>query len=265
MKRQAFLIAAIALLAAGASAASYSNTYYGQEGTAKDGYGPINAAGKGPAGDVTDNYTNWKWQSGSGSWTAVYSWDSDAWLTMEETGDSAIDVECDIELYWQATIEKNKIYFHLGNPFTATEADKTAIVNGTYQANHLQWIGISFANTSKVNANNQPVDPNMFDLATGIIRNGMVGTKNLAGGSIANEKFDIKFLARCNNGPWDTPDQFDYGAHNSIPATLWWSPIDLGMTLGSGTYDFLVQILPTPDQADGNYNLDPEVVFAPVL
>ncbi len=260
MKITISMLAVLALAAMPAMAQTYSNTAYGQEGVeGKDGYMAINASGQGPVKDVTDNYTNWSYQYGSGAWSGVYSWDGDAWLEITGTGDSSIDVECDIEMYWSETTANNKIYFHIGNPVTASTADKTAIVNGTYATNHPMYIGISFDGTGKEEGD--------FIIATGTVKGGMVGTVDIGGRSITTEKFDIQFMARLNGGAWLYPTSFGAGSHGTQPACLWWSPTVTGMmtALGSGSMDWLVRVLPDAAQADGNYNLEPEIVASPEL
>jgi hypothetical protein len=251
------VVAVVGLFTLPAMAANYANTLYGQEGTGADGYSLINAAGQGPAHNATDNYTNWKYQTGAGSWSGVYSWDGDAWLKFDVSGNSDIKVECDIEMYWSETTANNEIYFHMGNPFTATDADKTAIVTGTYATNHPMYVGISFDGTSKVEGD--------FELATGIVKDGMVGTIDIGGRSIVPASFDIQFLCSLNGSAYLAPTSFGAGAHGTEPACLWWSPTVTGMTLGNGTMNFLVKILPAASQADGNYHLDPVIVTAPVL
>ncbi|MCX5645306.1 MAG: hypothetical protein NTZ17_11605 [Phycisphaerae bacterium] len=235
-----------------------ANTAYGQEGTAADGYGAINTTGHGPEG-IAGSTTNWKWQTGSGSYSGVYSWDGTAWVDIADTGNSKILVECDIEMYWSETTTNNEIYFHIGNPVTATDADKIAIVNGTYATNHPMYVGISFDGTTKVEAD--------FELGTGIVKGGMVGTKDIGGRDISGQNFDVMFLCRLNGGTYLTPTSFGAGAHGTEPACLWWSPAVTGMAtaLGNGTMDFLVKILPGASQADGNYKLDPVIVRAPTL
>lgn len=261
MKKLIMLLAILSLMAAPAMAQTWSNTLYGQEGTASDGHVAINAAGQGPAGDSSDNYTNWKYQTGSGSWSGVYSWDTDAWLTEAEAGDSQIDVECDIEMYWSETIANNKIYFHIGNPFTASSSDKQALVNGTYATNHPMYVGISFDGTSKTESD--------FELdggsLTGRVLGGMVGTVDIGGRDISAESFDIKFLCRLNGGAYLTPTSFGAGSHGTQPAVLWWSPSVTGMVPGSGSINWLVQVEPPASQPDGNYVLDPAIVAAPSL
>jgi len=250
------VVAVVGLFTLPANAA-YDNTAYGQEGGGSDGYGAIDATGEGPEGDVTDNYTNWKWQSGSGSYSAIYSWDTDAWLVINDSNSSSIKVECDIEMYWSETTVNNEIYFHIGNPFTATTADKTAIVNGTYATNHPMYVGISFASTDKEDTD--------FELATGIVSDGMVGTVNIAGQSIATEKFDIMFLLSFNGGAYEVPTSFGNGSHDTQTSVLWWDTMKTLNLTGTGTMNFLVRVLPPAGQADGNYHLDPVIVKAPML
>lgn len=257
----AVMVAVVGVFTLPATAQTYSNTLYGQEETVNDG-GPVDAAGHGPAGDNSDNYTNWKYQYGSGSFSGVYSWDGDAWLEITNTGDAQIEVECDIEMYWSDTIANNKVYFHIGNPFTATQADKQAIVPGTYAGNHLMYLGISFDNTSKVVGDFETGGPNGY---TGRVLGGMVGTIDNHGTDISAEMFDILFLMECNGGSYQGPSNFGFGAHNTIPSTLWWHPVTMGQTLGAGTMSWLIQIEPSAGQADGNYVLDPVVVAAPEL
>ena len=255
----------VSLIAMPIGAQTYSNTYYGQEGTASDGYAAINAAGLGPKGDVTDNYTNWKAQWGSAAYSAIYSWDGDAWLVITDTGDASIEVECDIEMYWSETIANNKVYFHIGNPFTATTSDKRAVVNGTYATNHPMWWGISFDGTSKSETDFEKDTGGNY---TGKILGGMVGTVDIGGRDISAESFDISFLSRINGGAWGAPDSYGDGAHSTIHDTLWWDPVTDPvhvMTLGNGTFDYLIEIHPGAAQPDGNYHLDPVLTRAPML
>jgi len=255
------IIALAAFMAVPAAAQTYSNTGWGQEGTPSDGYAPVDPKGdsyNGPTGTVADNLTNWSYQYGSGSYSAIYSWDEDAWQVINETA-AAIDVECDIEMYWSETTANNKIYFHIGNPFTATDADKSATVTGTYATNHPMYVGISFDNTTK--------EPEDFVLATGTVTGGMVGSVDIGGRDISTEEFDIQFQCRLNGGSWLMPTSFGAGSHNTQDSVLWWSPTVTGMmtALGTGTMDFSVKILPAASQADGNYHLDPAIVTSPML
>ncbi|MCX7015860.1 MAG: hypothetical protein NTW86_25450 [Candidatus Sumerlaeota bacterium] len=262
MKKALVLMAAFAiigLLATQVSAApgDYANTLYGQEGTAADGYGAINATGHGPAGPSA-NYLNWKWQSGSGAVSEVYSWDGDAWLVISQTGDEAIEVEADIEMFWSETTANNKIYFHIGNPSTLSDNDRLAYVSGTYAGNHPMYVGISFEGTSK--------NAGSFELATGTVKDGMVGSVDNHGTVITDQKFDISFCLSINGGPCIYPTSFGDGAHGTEPACLWWSPTATDMINQlHGYMVWCVTIHPKIDQADGNYALDPVLVSAPVL
>lgn len=255
----AAMFAVFTMVAETANAQTYSNTYYGQEGTDKDGYSPLNAKEHAPAGTIAELSTsNWKAQWGSSSYAAIYSWDGDAWLETQNEGDGSIDIEVDIEMFWSETIANNKIYFHIGNPFTATAADKQAVVDGTYACNHPCYIGISFDGTSK--------DDSSFDLATGTVLGGMVGTTDIGGRDVSTNSFDVSFLCKTsNNGAYVPPTSFGAGSHDTQQSVLWWSPTATGITEGTGTFRYLVQIHPDAGQADGNYHLDPIIVKAPAL
>jgi len=262
MKKTLILITLVAitmLVAAASFAVAPANTLYLQEGDSiKDGYLGINAAGHGPTGTVSDNYTNWKWQTGAGSYAGVYSWDGAAWLDISSSGDETIQVEADIELFWSESLANNEIYFHIGNPSTLSSDDKMAHVTGTYAGNHPEYVGISFDGTSKVAGD--------FDLATGKVAGGMVGTIDNHGTDISSQNFDTSFLLALNGGAYIPPTSFGDGAHGTEPACLWWSPVATGMiTQLAGTMVWRVQIYPAADQADGNYHLDPVLVHAPEL
>jgi hypothetical protein len=243
-------------LAAGTVSAQ-SNTLYGQEGTAADGYGTIDASGEGAA--TNPNSTNWKYQYGSGSWSGVYSWDGDAWVEEVSTGDENLDVECDIEMYASTTTEDNKIYFHLGNPYEATVAEKTALVSGTMRSNNGQYLGISFYGTSK--------DEDSFEEDgggnyTGRIFDAMVGTVDIGGRDISSEAFDIVItMDNGTGGGYQPPVTYGAGAHETEPDCLWWA----AMGPGSFNLTWKIVIEPATHQPDGNYNLDPLMVVAPAL
>jgi hypothetical protein len=235
------------------------NTLYEQEGLAADGYLAIDASGQGPA--TNPNSTNWKYQYGSGSWSGVYSWDSNAWVETTETGDSDVDIECDIEMYCETTTSNNKVYFHIGNLYTATSSDKTAYVDGTMTSNNGQWIGISFDGTSKTEADFEKDGSGNF---TGRILGAMVGTVDAGGRDISAESFDIVVTMTWDGGTtWNVPGSYGDGAHSTITDTLWWL-VNNGVP-GSYTVQWKIELDPAADQPDGNYHLDPAVVVAPVL
>ncbi|MEW6744666.1 MAG: hypothetical protein AB1486_18070 [Planctomycetota bacterium] len=145
MKKLLVALAVFGLLAVPLLAQTQS--LYDQEGTVEDGYTPINAAGHGPFGDPSNSWLNWKYQYGGGSWSGVYG--DEGWIEEQSTGDSNLDIECDIEMYYTEQIWNNKIYFHLGNIYSATWDDMTAYVNGTFTSNNGMYIGICFTGTDK--------------------------------------------------------------------------------------------------------------------
>jgi len=251
MKKTLTLIAmvAITMLVAAASFAA-PGTLYQQEGTTADGPAGIDATGRGPAGDA-GSLTNWKWQAGGGSSSGVYAGDL-GWLDGTPVGTMAVKIEADVEMFVSQTIENNEIYFHLGNLFTATNADKTANITGTATYNNGMYLGIQFAHGTKTAAD--------FELATGRIINGMQSDNDTW--RAQNNKMDLQILMSWGAG-YRTPDTFGVGAHGTITDTLWWL-VD-GGTPGSYNLDWQVKLLPTTYQPDGDYYLDPAFVSAPVL
>jgi len=105
---------------------------YEQEGTDADGYLPVNAAGKGPAGDSSDKWTNWKYQYGSASWSAVYS-AGEGWVEAQSSGEMRLRIEADIEAYATGTFSLSRQ--------EASRAD----VGGVLVSNAPQYVGISLA------------------------------------------------------------------------------------------------------------------------
>ena len=258
-------IVAVATFASGQALgqATEDGTLYDQEGTSADGYSTIDAFGDAP-GTVTNPQTeNWKYQYGGGSYSGVYK-GANGWLDISDVGDSTIDIECDIEMYYEETFDSNKIYFHIGNPFTATEADKTAIVNGQFKSNNGMYIGISFDETGK-SPDDMLQDGGEY---TGEVQDAMVGTIDVLGRDISAESFNAKFsLSWSADGTnWsddETPVTFGTGTSGTELNVLWWL-VNEGQK-GEYQVKYKIEMLPAPDQADGNYVFDPEIVASPVL
>jgi len=258
------LLGLTALLCSVASAQDVNGTLWDQEGTTADGYDGVD--GRFEDDETRDSTQNWVHQYGDGSWTGIYK--KNGWLPVSASGDSTIDIECDIEMYYTETFENNKIYFHIGNPTTATDADRTAYVTGSFTSNNGQYIGISFANTGKL------ADDILKDEAgnyTGEVRNAMVLKKDVlgrtpttvVGGTIAPDAFNTKFSLSWNGGPFQPPANYGVGASGTIQDTLWWL-VDGG---GKGSYNlqYKVEMLFETTQSDGTYGFDPAIVAAPVL
>jgi hypothetical protein len=255
------LLGLAALLCSVASAQDLNGTLWDQEGTTADGYDGVDGSLDSSSHDSTQN---WVYQYGSGSWTGIYR--KDGWTGETSTGDSTIDIECDIEMFYTETFENNKIYFHIGNPTTATEADKTALVTGSFTSNNGQYIGISFDGTAKT------ADDMLKDGGgdyTGEVQNAMVLKKDVLGrvpgpGSIAPAAFNARFSLSWDNGMnFHPPVTFGTGASGTILNTLWWL-VDGG---GKGSYNlqYKVELLFDAVQDDGTYGFDPAIVAAPVL
>jgi len=256
MKKLVALLAIVSFCLLAVNAVN-ATTLYEQEGTADDGTPSIDATGQGPAGDDSDSWTNWKYQTGAGTWSGVYS-ASDGWLTESESGEATLEVEADIEMYYSESIENNKIYFHLGNIYTASLADKTAYVNGTFSSNNGQYIGISFAGAGKTEADFEK-DGTTGNF-TGKIIGGMQSDRDTW--RTQDNQMDIEILLNTGAG-WEAPVNYGDGAHSTIHDTLWW--IVNGGAPGTYNYQWRVRLLPEAHQPDGDYYLDPVIVATPVL
>ena len=258
MKKALILIGMIAVLALVAAPVFASEgTLYQKEGTSTDGTPSI--IGVGPTGTDADNWTNWQYQTGSASWSGVYqNVLGQGWLTITDEGDSSVEVEADIELFCAETISNNKVYFHLGNIFTATTADLTAFIDGTFTTNSGMWIGISFEGTGKTEADFEKDGSGNF---TGVILGGMVSHEDALGRAEENQ-MDVKILMNWGAG-WLPPDDFGEGATGQFVDSLWW--LVNNKQAGSYNYQWLIRLLPEPHQADGDYYLDPVVVACPAL
>ena len=230
---------------------------YDQEGTADDGYTNINAAGQGPFGGDADDYSNWIYQYGGGSWSGVYG--DGGWIEETSTGDSTIEIECDIEMYYMESFSNNKIYFHIGNPFTAGNPEKTAYVDGTVSYNNGMYIGISLYGTGKTE--DDLVKDGNGDY-TGEIIDAMVGTIDVLGRDISDQAFNARFLLDWGTG-YMPPITYGSGSQGTQVDVLWWLVDDGNI----GTYNLTWQVRLYPDtyQPDGNYFFDPAIVAAAEL
>jgi len=248
-------ITMLAILALAAMPAMAQNSLYAQEGTGADGYVAINASGQNVAADA--DWTNWKYQYGGGTWSGVYG--HNGWIEAATSGDSVLDVEADIEMYYSEEFVNNKIYFHLGNIYTASTADKTALVTGTFTSNNGMYIGICFTGTSKDEADMQKDTGGNY---TGVVIDGMVGTIDVLNRDISGEAFDVEFLLDAGSG-LTPPVAYGDGASGTVHDTLWW--LVNGGAAGTYNVTWQVRLIPETDQPDGNYNLDPAIVGAPIL
>jgi len=258
MKRFLTIAGALVLclaLTAGLASAAPGTLYEQEEGTNDADPVEVDAAGEGP--EEGANCGNWIYQYGSGSWSGVYAGD-DGWVTCDEDGDEGLDVEADVEMYCSTTTSNNKVYFHIGNIYSATTADLTALVNGTMQSNNGQWIGISFQGQGK---SEEDFEKDGGGAYTGVITGGMQSDHHTYG--TQDEQMDLEIKMRWNGGAWQVPGAYGDGAHSTITDTLWWL-VD-GGNAGSYTLDWRIRLLPETDQPDGDYYIDPAIVCAPIL
>ena len=231
-----------------------AQTLYEQEGTADDGTPAIDASGQAPNG--SDAASNWKYQYGSGWTTGVYA-AAEGLRLIDEDGDSSIEVEADIEMYFTQSVSNNKIYFHLGNIYDATLADRTAYVDGQFTSNNGQYIGISFLGQNKDESSFEKDGSGAY---TGVILDGMQSDRDTWRSQ--DNQMDVEILLNWGAG-WTAPVTYGDGAHNTVTDTLWWL-VDDG-NAGSYSYQWRVRLLPEAHQPDGDYYLDPAIVSTPAL
>jgi len=136
--RFALLVAAAALISSPVQASvspvpPVDGTRYQNEGTPADGYPSIDASGRGPAGDISDNWTNWTYQYGSASWSAVYGAE-DGWVQVASSGEMKLQIEADIEAY-------------AAGSFSAGMSGQgwTGRVSGNLVSNGGQYVGLALA------------------------------------------------------------------------------------------------------------------------
>ena len=247
MKKLLFLIGLVGILAL-LVAPVMGQTLYEEEGTGADGTPSINAAGKGPTNNPSRK--NWKYQYGSASQSSVWSGGYNGEYVEEPANPEtvAIEVEADVELFTKVTIQGNHIYFHLGNIYDASASDLRANVTGTYQTNHAWHHGIYFPD--KDSADFQTDGGSGL---TGVILGGMKSTVGAMGNS-QNQSMDIKIL-------WNHGSGLEAPASFGSDKVLWWPSVP------KGTYNFYWQVtlMPTANQADGDYYLDPVVMTSPAI
>jgi hypothetical protein len=231
-----------------------ADTLYEQEGTVDDGPSAIDASGQGPV--TNPNSTNWKYQYGGGTWSAVYG-GSDGWVEETSTGDMTLDVEADVELYMYQEVSDNKIYFHLGNVINASLDDKTAYVNGSMYYNNGMYIGISFDGSNKDAANMEKDGSGNY---TGRIIDALQSDND--SWRAQDNQMDLEIALSWGAG-WRTPVAYGDGSHSTIHDTLWWL-VD-GGNPGAYNYQWRIRLLPDTYQPDGDYYWDPAVVATPVL
>ena len=164
-----------------------------------------------------------------------------------------MDVEVDVRLYAETTIRNHKIYFHIGNIFTASAADLTAHVNGTLTSNSGQYVGLVLGQGEAQKAGG---------VYTGVVEDAMIGTRDVSGRSVSEETFDLEIMLDWGvdyRPPVDCGD--DEGG--IVQEALWWL-VDDGQA-GAYDLDWRIRLLPKPHQADGDYSFSLMVVVAPAL
>ncbi len=207
-------------------------TLYEQEGTAADGYQAIDASGRGPSGDATDNYTNWKYQYGSYAWFGVYSWDEDAWVEETDTGDGQLEIEADIEVY------------SFGSFASPTGAGGwMADVSGHLVSNGGQYVGISVDSSKQL-----ALMPRELDVP-------------LRENNVPTDTPEANVALSMNGGPWRLPREDGWPQSTGTQNTAWWLVADGA----SGAHTVRFQMRGLRDQAEPDSGLAPTIWLASVL
>jgi len=173
----------------------------------------------------------------------------------------AVRYTLELQVYTAYTLEGGKCYFHLGNIYSAGEEDLTIHPAGSFTSNAPVYVGLNLSAMPNI-------DSGSFETGgggglTGRIFGGMIGTIDIAGRDISDESMDLRILLSWDGEPHKPPEYYGYSPDGNVPDTLWWLVSD--GEPGTYTLDWEIRLLPEPDQADGNYYLESEIVVAPVL
>jgi len=207
------------------------------------------------SGGISGDYkTNWVWTGAEESWEGWWDNDDGEWVPAGEGGDVGLTVEAYIELYASQT-QQTKAVFHWGQPPFAAQS---AILEGTVIQNHPCWVGIRKDGWAE--------SDNTKAASLGFVEDGF-------GGKAA--KSDAGEYAPLGDTIADIPLTWEMAiAGGSYHAMTWtggtnaenWGWYSDGR-VPVGTVDYFFKITATPDQyqADGKYELDPDVIIVPDL
>jgi len=180
------LVGMCAAAVAGVTPHPPAGSLYEQEGTPDDGYLAVNAAGLGPGGDSSDNWTNWIYQYGQASWSGIYS-EEQGWLMVAESGEMRLRVEADIEVYSS---------FGAGS----SGQESSGQVTGSLTSNTGQYVGISLSDQRPARGEAQ----------------GRTSSRT-SGRSRA-----VRLALSADAGPWRPPELYESSAPGAADETAWW-------------------------------------------
>lgn len=172
-----------------------------------------------------------------------------------------VPVTLELQLHTSYELVGGKCYFHLGNVFTATEADLTVRPTGALATNAGMFIGLNVSGMSNITAGSFEGGGGHL---TGRIFDAMVGTIDVLGRDISNERIDMSILLSWDGGgSFAAPQYFGDSPDGNVHRTMWW--LVNGGAPGIYSLVWEVKLLPDSAHADGNYYFESEVVVAPLL
>jgi len=222
----------------------------------EDGWAGSPLAGAGPngeAGTTRAYWTNWVATSGQGNWQGWWDNDDSRWVPVGVGGDTGLVVEAYVELYASQTQQTTAV-FHWGQPPFAA---MNAVLAGNMVSNHPCWVGIRKDGWVQ---GNQDKASKLHQVAAF----GGTGPKPNDGpyAPLGDDTADIPltWLMNVNGGAYAAM-QWTGGTNQSN-----WGWYSAGrVPVGANSYNFLIQATPAAYQADGKYEIDPDVIVVPDL
>jgi hypothetical protein len=158
--------------------------------------------------------------------------------------------------------EGSRHYFHIGNVFSASEADLTSQSTALLSSNAGMYVGLNVSAMSHLSAASFEKDGG--GNLTGRIFDAVIGTTDVLGRSIDDQTIDLTVLLSWDGGgSHHPPDHFGDSPDGLVQDTVWW--LINGGAPGNYSLEWMMRLLPTGGQADGNYYFESEIVISPVL
>ncbi len=198
----------------------------------------------------------------AGTYTGTFSFITEGGAGWPAVPGPSIPVTLELEIAAGYELVGGKCYFHIGNIFTAAEQDLTIHATGSLTTNAGMFIGLNLSAMGHIS--DASLERNGSGHLTGRIMGGMIGTIDVLGRNISEERIDISILLSWDGGGTHRPpDYFGSSPDGNVHRTVWWL-VNEGNP-GIYALDWKVRLFPQQAQADGNYYFESELVVAPVL
>ncbi len=224
--------------------------------TVDDGWAGPDPGGYEP-GLIGDYQANWAVAgAGSSSWAGWWDADDGDWVPTVG-GDDGLEVTAYVELY-ASQEQENEAIFHWGlPPFGA----QSVALNGTIVSNHPCWVGIR--KDGWVEADETTKGSNLVFQKDFWDRTGPVTSPVVSGASDLSDTtadIPITFDMDVAGGGY-----YPMNWSGGVAAANWGWYSDGRLPAGTVNYSFKITATPDAYQADGKYELDPQVVVVPDL